>query len=53
MAPSRLLNYGNLAAYVLNIVSTYIIGTTGKVGKTNSEGKGNVCLCVCVSMWCV
>jgi len=35
---SRLLPWANMGAYILNIAATYVIGTTGKVGKTNSEG---------------
>lgn len=35
---SRLLPWANLGAYILNIAATYVIGTTGKIGKTNSEG---------------
>ncbi|EWM25619.1 putative membrane permease [Nannochloropsis gaditana] len=34
---SRLLPWANLGAYILNIVATSVIGTSGKVGKTNSE----------------
>jgi hypothetical protein len=39
---SRLLPWGNMGAYILNIAATYVIGTTGKIGKTNSEGNYRV-----------
>lgn len=35
---SRLLPWANMGAYILNIAATYVIGTTGTIGKTNSEG---------------
>jgi hypothetical protein len=34
------LNYGNLLAYAFNILTTFGIGQTHLVGKTNSEGEG-------------
>lgn len=41
---SRLLPWANLGAYVLNILATYLLGTSGVIGKTNSEGTSCVCL---------
>lgn len=41
-APSaklNLLNYGNLLAYAFNILTTFLIGQSHLVGKTNQEGK--------------
>lgn len=33
------LNVGNLLAYAFNIFTTFLIGQTHLVGKTNSEGE--------------
>jgi len=33
------LNWLNLGAFILNLIITFVVGTTNAVGKTNAEGE--------------